>query len=73
MNKHTPYTEIMEQILSRKARVIAAAAGRTPADLVIKNAAFVNVFSNKISHGDIAIAEGLFVGIGEYEGRERSR
>ena len=70
MNKHTPYTETMEQILSRKARVIAAAAGRTPADLVIKNAAFVNVFSNKISHGDIAIAEGLFVGIGDYEGRE---
>ena len=46
------------------------AAGREPADLVLKNAAYVNVFSNEICHGDIAVAEGLIVGMGEYSGAE---
>lgn len=68
MRKYESYTGKINRKLSKKVRIIDVAAGRTPADLVIKNASFVNVFSNKISHGDIAIAEGLFVGIGEYEG-----
>ena len=45
------------------------AAGRAPADLVLKNATYVNVFSNELCHGDIAVAEGLIVGMGEYHGK----
>ncbi len=60
------YTGKINRKLQKKRRIIDAAAGRIPADLVLKNAAFVNVFSNEISHGDIAVAEGLIVGIGHY-------
>ena len=68
MRKYESYTGKINRKLGKKLRIIDVAAGRAPADLVIKNASFVNVFSNRISHGDIAIAEGLFVGIGEYTG-----
>ena len=44
------------------------AAGREKADLVLKNASYVNVFSNEICRGDIAVAEGLIVGMGTYSG-----
>ncbi len=62
------YTGKINRKLQKKRRIIDAAAGRIPADLVLKNAAFVNVFSNEISHGDIAVAEGLIVGMGQYSG-----
>ncbi len=62
------YTGKINRKLQKKRRIIDAAAGRTPADLVLKNTSFVNVFSNEISHADIAVAEGLIVGIGEYHG-----
>lgn len=36
---------------------------------MLKNATYVNVFCNELSHGDIAVAEGLIAGMGEhYEG-----
>lgn len=35
-------------------KLIDTAAGRIPADLVIKNCKIVNVFSGKIQEGDIA-------------------
>lgn len=45
------------------------ASGRQKADLVLKNATYVNVFCNELSRGDIAVAEGLIAGMGEhYEG-----
>ncbi|WP_156291908.1 adenine deaminase [Oceanobacillus salinisoli] len=43
---------------------------RIPADMVIKNAKIIDVFNLAIIHGDIAIANGMIVGIGEYEGKE---
>ncbi len=49
---------------------IAAAAKQTKADLVIKNGKIVNVFTREIIEGDLAIAEGMIVGIGRYEGNE---
>lgn len=70
MRKHESYTGKINRKLSKKVHIVDVAAGRVPADLVIKNASFVNVFSNKITHGDIAVAEGLFVGIGEYKGNK---
>ncbi len=64
------YAGKINRKLLKKRRIINAAAGREPADLVLKNAAYVNVFSNEICHGDIAVAEGLIVGMGEYSGVE---
>ena len=37
-------------------RLIDVALGRTPADVVLKNGTFVNVFTGQVQRGDIAIA-----------------
>ena len=52
-----------------KRRIIDAAAGREPADLVLKNATYVNVFSNELCQADIAVTDGLIVGMGSYSGK----
>ena len=62
------YTGKINRKLQKKRRIINAAAGREPADLVLKNATYVNVFSNELCHDDIAVAEGLIVGMGNYNG-----
>ena len=54
--------------LIKKQHIIDVAAGREKADLVLKNATFVNVFSDELETCDIAVAEGLIVGLGSYEG-----
>ena len=51
-------------------KLIDTAAGRIPADLVIKNCKIVNVFSGKIQEGDIAFSGDQIAGIGEYEGEK---
>ena len=56
--------------LMKKQRIIDVAAGRAPADLVLKNAVYVNVFSGELEKRDIAVAEGLIVGLGSYSGTE---
>ena len=61
--------ENITQAVQKKRRIIDTAMGREPADLVLKNASYVNVFTNEISTGDIAVAEGLIVGIGTYSGK----
>ena len=43
------YAGKINRKLLKKQRIIAAAAGREPADLVLQNATFVNVFSNELS------------------------
>ena len=55
------YTGKINRKLLKKRRIIDAAAGREPADLVLKNATYVNVFSNELCTADIAVAEGLIV------------
>ena len=47
---------------------IRIAAGKQPADLVIKNARIVNVFTHQIQEGDIAVSDGMIAAIGEYNG-----
>ena len=47
---------------------IDIAAGRIPADVVIKNAKVVEVYSGTIIEGDIAISDGCIAGVGTYEG-----
>lgn len=49
-------------------KLIDTAAGRIPADTVIKNCQIVNVFSGKIQTGDIALSGDKIAGIGEYQG-----
>ena len=70
MSVKESYAGKINRKLNKKLRVIAVAAGREPADLVLKNATYVNVFSNELCHGDIAVAEGLIVGMGTYNGIE---
>lgn len=53
----------------KKQHMIATAAGREPADLVLKNATYVNVFSGELCHDDIAVTGGLIVGMGKYSGK----
>lgn len=64
--------EIFEQKIDRqlaaKQKIIAVAAGREKADLVLKNAKYLNVFSNEFLCGDIAVANGLIAGVGKYDG-----
>jgi len=66
------YAGKINRKLLKKQRIIAAASGREPADLVLKNATYVNVFSNELCTGDIAVTEGLIVGMGKYHGRQET-
>jgi len=54
--------------LIKKQHIIDVAAGRKKADLVLKNATYVNVFSGELDTEDIAVTQGLIVGFGSYEG-----
>lgn len=47
---------------------IDAAAGRAKADIVLKNASYVNVYTGRTDKGDIAIVGDRIVGVGKYEG-----
>lgn len=63
------YGQKTDRQLAAKQRLIAVAAGREKADLVLKNAKYLNVFSNEFLSGDIAIANGLIAGVGKYDGK----
>lgn len=47
---------------------ILSALKKTKADLVLKHATYLNVFTNEFLEGDIAITNGYFAGIGSYDG-----
>ena len=53
----------------RLRNAILNAASRNAA-LVIKNANIVNVFTGTIEQGDVAVRDGIILGIGNYSGRE---
>lgn len=63
------YGQKTDRQLAAKQRLIAVAAGRKKADLVLKNAKYLNVFSNEFLCGDIAVANGLIAGVGKYDGK----
>ena len=52
------------EVLARK---IGLALGETPADVLLKNARLINVLSGDIHDADIAIADGVVIGFGDYE------
>ncbi|OIK15070.1 adenine deaminase [Bacillus sp. MUM 13] len=49
---------------------IASAGKQAPADIVIKNGRIIDVFNLEIIEADLAISEGMFVGIGDFEGKQ---
>jgi len=51
------------------AKIIRVARGNMQADLVLKNARIVNVFTAEVHAGDIAIWQGRIAGIGKYSGK----
>ena len=51
-------------------RRIDIANGKENAELVLKNAKTINVFSNEIIDGDIAIDGGKIIGVGSYSGEK---
>ena len=63
------YGQKTDRQLAAKQRIIAVAAGREEADLVLKNAKYLNVFSNEFLCSDIAVANGLIAGVGKYDGK----
>lgn len=63
------YGQKTDRQLAAKQRIITVAAGREKADLVLKNAKYLNVFSNEFLCGDIAVANGLIAGVGKYDGK----
>lgn len=53
----------------RVRRVVAAARGETPVDLLLANARLVNVLSGEIHETSVAVDDGVVVGFGDYEAR----
>ena len=51
-------------------RIINVAAGKEPADLVLKGASVLNVFTSSFEKTNVAICEGMIAGLGRYEGIE---
>ena len=68
MDRQENWNEKIDRKLEKKLRIIDVAAGRKKADLVLKNATYVDVFSGSLATEDIAVAEGLIVGMGSYCG-----
>lgn len=56
--------------VSKTKNLIEVATGRKKADLVIENCNVINVFSQEIIYGKLAISDGVFIGIGDYEAEE---
>lgn len=56
--------------MSNLKSLIASAAGEVKADLVLKNAKILNVFTRELEEGDVAIKDGVIAGIGCYSGEE---
>jgi len=50
--------------------LISVAKGESPADLILSNAAIINVFSGEIETGNVAIHGGKIAGIGDYRQAE---
>ena len=65
MTNSKNFTERSDRRLNRTLHVIEVASGRRKADLVLKNATYLDVFCNRLSHGDIAVADGRIAGMGE--------
>ena len=70
MSSRESYTSVINRKAAAKQQLMNVAMGRERADLVLKNAVYVNVFTNELSQGDIAVKNGVIAGIGHYDGVE---
>ena len=70
MSSKESYTSVINRKAAAKQQLMNVAMGRERADLVLKNAVYVNVFTNELSQGDIAVKNGVIAGIGHYDGVE---
>lgn len=59
---------MIEEGIARQLQQVKIARGQKKAELVLKNCQIVNVFTGSIEVGDIAIDQGIIIGIGKYEG-----
>lgn len=50
--------------------VIQSALGNEKADLVLKNGKIIDVLNHRIVEGNVAVKDGVILGIGDYEGTE---
>lgn len=48
--------------------IINAAQGKIKADIVLKNGKIIDVLNHRITEGNVAVKDGVILGIGEYEG-----
>lgn len=60
----------MKEDIKQRQKLVKMARGKKKADLVLKNCSIVNVFTGMIDKGDIAISDGIILGIGEYAGEK---
>lgn len=51
-------------------KIIKTALGEEKADLVLKNGNIIDVLNHQIIKGNVAVKDGIIVGIGDYEGVE---
>jgi adenine deaminase len=51
-------------------RLIEVAKGKRAAELVLKNAQVVNVYTHELLKGDLAVDQGVIAGLGSYVGEE---
>ena len=56
--------------LEKLQRRLRAARGEIPADLVVRGGRVLDVFTQELIETDVAIFDGMIVGLGAYEGRE---
>ena len=54
----------------KKEKLIRAALSDGSCELVLKNANIINVFTGEITQGDIAVSNGIIVGIGKYRSKK---
>ena len=54
----------------KKQRMIKSALTNGQSELVLKNAKVVNVFTGEITDGNVAIDDGMIVGVGNYSGQK---
>ncbi|TWI56021.1 adenine deaminase [Halalkalibacter nanhaiisediminis] len=57
----------MKPMLKRR---LAAATKREKADLVVKNGTIIDVFTLTTYQADVAVTDGIIIGIGHYEGKK---
>lgn len=50
--------------------IINSALGNEKADLVIKNGKIIDILNHRIVEGNVAVKEGIIIGLGDYEGIE---